>query len=250
MIASASADGIDAIIVDAETSDDLAALAQVTASSDDAFFWVGSGGLSRELAALPDLFDADADTRDDSANAASQGPLLALVGSLSAISERQCAMLRTEAGVAEFIVPPAVLRGGAQHAQWQAWHERIAACVRNREDAIVRIGRDDAFDATEGARLSNALAALVAPHFDRLGGLIATGGETARAMLAAANIGALELVREIEAGVALGKPATGSGPMIVTKAGAFGTEHALLGAYRHLRGADLALAPENTLRHV
>jgi D-threonate/D-erythronate kinase len=249
IIASASADGIDAIIVDAETSDDLAALAHVTASSNDAFFWVGSGGLSRELAALPELFDADADTRSERANAASHGPLLALVGSLSAISERQCAMLRAEAGVAEFIVPPAVLRGGAQHEQWQVWHERIGACVRNREDAIVRIGRDDAFDAAEGARLSNALAALVAPHFDRLGGLIATGGETARAMLAAAKIGALELVCEIEAGVALGKPATGSGPMIVTKAGAFGTEHALLGAYRHLRGADLALAPENTLRH-
>jgi D-threonate/D-erythronate kinase len=239
MIAVAPREGIDAIIVDAETGDDLAALARVTASIDEPFFWVGSGGLSRELAALPDLL-AETDTAAPASNAnqAAQGPVLALVGSLSAISDRQCALLRAEAGVTEMTVPPAVLRDGMRHPEWHAWHERIGACVLAGADAIVRIGRDEAFDPAEGARLSGALAALVAPHFDKLGGLIATGGETARAMLAAAGIGSLELECEIEAGVALGRPARGGGPAIVTKAGAFGTEHALLGAYRHIRAAD------------
>jgi uncharacterized protein YgbK (DUF1537 family) len=241
--AAASADGIDAIIVDAETSDDLAALARVTASVDEHFFWVGSGGLARELAALPDLFDERAAPEATRSIEPAQGPVLALVGSLSAISERQCAMLRVETGVVEMIVPPAVLRDGAHHPEWQAWHERIGACVSGRQDAIVRIGRDDAFDPAEGARLSTALAALVAPHFGKLGGLIATGGETARAMLAAARVGSLELVQEIEAGVALGRPSGTAGPAIVTKAGAFGSEHALLGAYLHLRGADISIAP-------
>jgi D-threonate/D-erythronate kinase len=246
IIASAPADGIGAIVVDAETSDDLATLARITASSDAAFFWVGSGGLSRELAALPDFFADDAraslNHALDHAHRAAKGPLLALVGSLSAISERQCALLREEAGIAEFIVPPAVLRDGATHPQWPTWQARIEACVVANEDSIVRIGRDDAFDPAEGARLSTALAALIAPHFAQLGGLIATGGETARAMLAAANLGSLELVREIEAGVALGRPASGGGPAIVTKAGAFGSEHALLGAYRHLRNTDISVA--------
>ncbi|SAK43416.1 HPr kinase [Caballeronia hypogeia] len=240
--AAASTDGVDAIVVDAETSDDLASLAHVTAAVEEQFFWVGSGGLARELAALPDLFDANAALPKATTVAPARGPILALVGSLSAISERQCALLCAEAGVCETTVPPAVLRGGVNHPDWRAWQERIGASVRNQEDAIVRIGRDDAFDPAEGARLSNALAALVAPHFDQLGGLIATGGETARAMLAAANVGSLELVREIEAGVALGRPSTGNGPAIVTKAGAFGSEHALLGAYLHLRGADLPVA--------
>jgi len=243
--AAASAHGVDAIIVDAETSDDLALLARVTASIDEQFFWVGSGGLARELAALPDLFDASAAARATRSIEPAQGPILALVGSLSAISERQCALLRAETGIGEMIVPPAVLRDGARHPHWQAWHERIGACVRGKQDAIVRIGRDEAFDPAEGARLSNALAALVAPHFDRLGGLIATGGETARAMLAAANVGSLELVREIEAGVALGRPSNGMGPSIVTKAGAFGSEHALLGAYLHLRGAEFPRARQD-----
>ncbi|WP_250474826.1 four-carbon acid sugar kinase family protein [Caballeronia sp. GAFFF1] len=248
IIATAAAEGIGALIVDAGTSDDLAALARITASLDTPFFWVGSGGLARELAALPDLFAAAADqapaARHASADVA-RGPVLALVGSLSAVSERQCAMLRTEAGIVEFILPPAVLRDGDRHADWRAWGERIGETLRGGQDLIVRIGRDDAFDPAEGARLSTALAALVAPHFDALGGLIATGGETARAMLAAANVGSLELVREIEAGVALGRATTGAsntagdtagGAAIVTKAGAFGSEHALYGAYRHLRG--------------
>ncbi|AQH03826.1 Hrp-dependent type III effector protein (plasmid) [Burkholderia sp. KK1] len=242
----ATAKGIDAIVVDAETSDDLATLARVTAAVDAEFFWVGSGGLARELAALPDLFDARASVPAARSVEPARGPILALVGSLSAISERQCAMLCAEAGVQEMIVPPAVLRDGARHPEWQAWSERIGASVRNQIDAIVRIGRDDAFDPAEGALLSTALAALVAPSFDALGGLIATGGETARAMLAAAHVGSLELVTEIEAGVALGRPSNGngpsSGPSIVTKAGAFGSEHALLGAYLHLRGADLPVA--------
>ncbi|SAK78506.1 HPr kinase [Caballeronia fortuita] len=240
--AAASGNGIDAIIVDGETRDDLATLARVSASVDAPFFWVGSGGLARELAALPDLFDADAAARPARAIEPAQGPILALVGSLSAISERQCAMLCAEAGIGEMIVPPAVLRDGARHPQWQAWSVRIGDAVRGKEDAILRIGRDDAFDPAEGALLSNALAALVAPHFDALGGLIATGGETARAMLAAAKVGSLELVSEIEAGVALGRPANGKGPSIVTKAGAFGSEHALLGAWLHLRGADIPIA--------
>ncbi|MGZ7173599.1 four-carbon acid sugar kinase family protein [Burkholderia gladioli] len=253
MLAAAAAEGVRAIVVDAETSEDLARLARLTAALDTPFFWVGSGGLSRELAALPELFEADAAAGSESgveaeggagaesrsaeaASVVAPGPLLTLVGSLSAISERQCALLRAEAGIAEFIVPPAVLREGAAHAQWHAWRERIGACLRGRQDAIVRIGRDAAFDPAEGALLSGALAALVAPHVEGLGGLIVTGGETARAMLGAARIGALELAREIEAGVALGRPADGRGPHVVTKAGAFGTEHALLGAYRHLRG--------------
>ncbi len=81
------------------------------------------------------------------------GAILILVGSLSAVSERQCAMLRERAGVAELIVPPVVLREGERHDAWSEWGERIGARLRAGADLIVRIGRDDAFDPAEGARL-------------------------------------------------------------------------------------------------
>ncbi|WP_158904445.1 four-carbon acid sugar kinase family protein [Burkholderia sp. L27(2015)] len=262
-IVALSRDGIQALIVDAETSEDLLALAQVTAAVTEPLFWVASGGLARELATLHALFDAVPGRVESAAEPAQQGAILILVGSLSAVSERQCAMLRERAGVEEMIVPPALLRAGRSDRNWAIWQARIGAQLEASADLLLRIGRDDAFDPAQGAQLSTALAALVAPHFAHVAGLIATGGETARAMLSEAGIDSLELLAEIEAGVAVARPCRSPSelhrephglshdpshdsshdaaprsshrPAVVTKAGAFGTEHALYAAYLHLR---------------
>lgn len=231
-----------ALIVDAHTGDDLKRLAQATARLDpreQPLFWVGSGGLARELASLPDLFDVE--PREALVHEKQEGAILILVGSLSAVSERQCAMLRERARVSELILPPAVLRVGSEHTDWRAWQLKIGDYLERHLDLLVRIGRDDAFDPLEGAHLSTALAALVTPHFRHVGGLIATGGETARAMLSAAGIGSLDLLAEIEAGVAVARPCAPhpARPAIVTKAGAFGSEHALFGAWEHLQRLPL-----------
>jgi uncharacterized protein YgbK (DUF1537 family) len=232
-------EGTQALVVDAHTGDDLKRLALITLQVERPLFWVGSGGLARELAALPGLFEAP--PRDALVHEKQDGAILILVGSLSSVSERQCALLRERASVAEMILPPAVLRAGEEHADWRVWQSKIGDSLLKRADLLVRIGRDESFDPAEGAHLSSALAALVAPHFGHVGGLIATGGETARAMLSAAGIGSLDLLAEVEAGVAVARPSAPqpSRPAIVTKAGAFGSEHALLGAWEHLRRLPL-----------
>jgi D-threonate/D-erythronate kinase len=234
-ICAAAGEGSQALIVDAHSGDDLTRLARITSQIDQPLFWVGSGGLARELATLADIFDAE--PRHAAVHEKQDGVILILVGSLSSVSQRQCAMLRERAGIAELIVPPALLRAGDEHADWRGWQSKIGDFLGRRLDLLVRIGRDDAFDPAEGAHLSTALAALVTPHFGHVGGLIATGGETARAMLSAAGIGSLELLAEVEAGVAVARPCARhpSRPAIVTKAGAFGSEHALFGAWEHLR---------------
>ncbi|WP_042261604.1 four-carbon acid sugar kinase family protein [Paraburkholderia heleia] len=230
-----AARGVQALIVDAQSEPALRALAQATLQSSANFFWVGSGGLAREIAAL----DQRARVRNDARTTAFPGgPILILVGSLSAVSERQCAMLRERGGVEERIVPPVVLRSGASHPDWGKWQRQIAVPLRSGRDLLLRIGRDDAFDPAEGMQLSTALAALVEPHFTQAGGLIATGGETARAMLAVAKITDLHLLAEVEAGVAVARPldaAREHRPGIVTKAGAFGTDRALYAAWLTLR---------------
>ncbi|WP_027801921.1 four-carbon acid sugar kinase family protein [Paraburkholderia dilworthii] len=254
-IAAVAASGAQALVVDAETRQDLLMLAQVTTQMNDALFWVGSGGLAREIAGLEDLFEvrAAAQTQRASQPRDENAPVLVLVGSLSAVSERQCAMLRERAGMAELTVPPAMLREGERHAGWSAWRARIGEVLATRADLLLRIGRDDAFDPAEGALLSTALAALVKPHFGALGGLIATGGETARAMLSAVGIGGVELIEEIEPGVAIGKPLevrVGQPHLrIVTKAGAFGTDQALFAAWRYLHEAPAAAAAAGTGSH-
>ncbi|WP_395064277.1 four-carbon acid sugar kinase family protein [Paraburkholderia silvatlantica] len=230
-----AASGVQALIVDAQSEQALRALAQATLQSSANFFWVGSGGLAREIAALDRRSRVCNDARTTKFPG---GPILILVGSLSAVSERQCAMLRERGGVEERIVPPVVLRSGASHPDWGMWQRQIAVSLRSGRDLLLRIGRDDAFDPAEGMQLSTALAALVEPHFTQAGGLIATGGETARAMLAVAKITDLHLLAEVEAGVAVARPldtAREHRPGIVTKAGAFGTDRALYAAWLTLR---------------
>jgi uncharacterized protein YgbK (DUF1537 family) len=229
---------IQALIVDAQTAEDLKALAIVTANLSAPLFWVGSGGLARELAALADVLSASGTSPVFARE--KHAPTLVLVGSLSGVSERQCALLKQRASIGELVVPPAVLRQGVAHADWAGWEMRIGEYLRRGEDLLLRIGRDEAFDPAEGARLSTLLAALVRPHFAYVGGLVATGGETARAMLEAVGIGSLQLLCEIEAGVAFGCPIAtrhGHRPGVVTKAGAFGTDHALYAAWLHMNNA-------------
>ncbi len=237
-IAEIAKSATQALIVDAETAEDLRRLAQVTMQMSEPLFWVGSAGLAREIAALPDLFETA--TQELSFQREKQAPILVLVGSLSGVSERQCTMLKERAGIDELIVPPAVLREGTRHVDWAGLEVRIGAHLQRGDDLLLRIGRDEAFNPAEGARLSTLLAKLVQPHFDKVGGLVATGGETARAMLSAVGIGSLKLLCEVEAGVAFGRPVAsrdGHRPGVITKAGAFGTDHALYASWLHLRDA-------------
>lgn len=239
-----------ALIVDAETGDDLRRLARATLSLGDPLFWVGSGGLAREIAAL--IAPPESAIHPLPTPAARQGPTLVLVGSLSAVSERQCALLAERAGLRPLLIAPEVLREGPRHRAWPHWQQRIGDWLGRGDDLLLRIGRDQDFDPAEGALLSTALAALVHPHFHHIGGLVATGGETARAMLTVVGIGSLRLECEIEAGVAFGNPVAsrdGHRPGIITKAGAFGSDHALYAAWQHLRSDDSIHLPLHRGKH-
>lgn len=219
------------MVCDAEIDDDLLTLAQASIDLATPVFWVGSGGLARALSTA-------APVRGENAAAAAprhEGPVLTLVGSMSGVSGRQASYLCEQAGIDALVVPPQALRDGARHAAWIASQQSIAECLMAGRDLLVSIGRDDAFDPAEGPQLSTALAQLVLPYFAHVGGLVATGGETARAMLAAAGIGALKLKREVEAGVPLSETTTGPTRRIATKAGAFGTEAALWLAWQAMR---------------
>ncbi|VVM86377.1 four-carbon acid sugar kinase family protein [Pseudomonas fluorescens] len=248
-IAEVARSGTQALIVDAQTEDDLLTLARLTASMEQPLFWIGSGGLAREIASLPDFSEVRFTATEPTAQEKSQAPILILVGSLSGVCERQCALLKERGGVSELVVPPEVLRQGIAHEDWAIWQARIGEQLDGWSDLLLRIGRDVAFDPQEGAQLSTMLAVLVEPHFAKVGGLIATGGETARAILTTVGIDSLQLITEIEAGVAFARPTVsrqGHRPGIVTKAGAFGTDHALYAAWQHLSASADRSPPQRT----
>jgi uncharacterized protein YgbK (DUF1537 family) len=101
------------------------------------------------------------------------------------------------------------------------------------------------------------LADIVGPRLARVGGLLATGGETARRLLDRAGISALELGGELEVGipwgVALGRAARpgllldpqASGAIglepcfpIISKAGAFGDSGTLVRCRKALKAME------------
>ncbi|MNO67012.1 hypothetical protein D3C76_578130 [compost metagenome] len=236
-IVQARVQGAKALIVDAQNTDDLQALARLSAQLDFPVFWVGSGGLARELCPVPGPTVAPA--TDAAPAGGALASTLVLVGSLSSVAERQCVELKRRSGIVELVVPPAVLRVGPQSREWADWAWRIGQYLTEGTDLLLRIGRDLYVDPSEGAQLSARLALLVKPHYAWLGGLVVTGGETARAMLGAVGIGGLRIIEELEAGTVLARPLDTTdhpGPRVVTKAGAFGSPQALYLAWRHLSG--------------
>ena len=229
-VTTAASHGLGALIVDAQFEETLGTLAQVTADSQAPFFWVGSAGLAREIAGLHP-------SRSAAGLAPAAGPTLMLVGSLSAVTGRQCAAVRASGAFQELVAPPSLLRQGCSHPEWPSLHARIGEVLGAGADLLLRIGREQSLAPCEGALLAAALAKLVGPHFARIGALIATGGETARAMLVEAGIDSVELLTELQTGVAAGIPSRGQAyrPYIVTKAGGFGGDETLYHAWTRLR---------------
>jgi uncharacterized protein YgbK (DUF1537 family) len=69
-----------------------------------------------------------------------------------------------------------------------------------------------------------------------LQGVILTGGDTAKAVCKQLGVSGIQLIKEIEPGIPLGK-LVGNAPLwVVTKAGAFGNENSLLHAKNVLKG--------------
>ena len=153
--------------------------------------------------------------------------MLFVVGSLSAVSARQVAVLSAQPGIELLVVPPAVLRQGRGPPAWRHTEDALDRALASG-DVVMSVANEQDADPREGLVLCHALARLAAPHADRIGALVSAGGETARAVLLALGATGLRLLGEIEAGVPL-SIAEGNRPLpVVTKAGAFGRDDTFL----------------------
>jgi uncharacterized protein YgbK (DUF1537 family) len=152
---------------------------------------------------------------------------LTVVGSASHVSQAQFETLASAPGVTALTVPPRVLRPEAETGETREIGRALDRALASGDDVALAIGPGPGIDLREGSGLAAELAALVAPRLPKLGGLVMTGGETARAVLIAAGLRGLRLRGEVEPGVPLG---VGIGTFeipVVTKAGAFGDRHTL-----------------------
>ena len=234
----AAQDGMQALVCDVETDDDLRAIAQASLHIAVPCFWVGSAGLAFHLAQVAGR------TAAPPASLAVNGAILTVVGSLSSVSRAQAERLQEATGMRCVDVAASVLRQGKPDARWAGLQQTLATTLGQGQDLLLTIGMDEAVDMSEGLHLCQGLAEMVAPLAGMIGALVSTGGETARAMLCAMHYRGLRLVGEIEPGVAL-SIAAGPRPLtVITKAGAFGDRNTLLHCHTMLQQArDAAFIP-------
>ncbi|WP_394780366.1 four-carbon acid sugar kinase family protein [Undibacterium sp.] len=241
LLESYGSNGVQAVVCDAAADGDLQAIAQASVGLSVPRFWVGSAGLANHLpAAARELLASAAQETTGSrtavpATAIADGSILTVVGSVSGISRSQAEYLFSKGHTERLDVPAAVLRQGLSHPRWQELDSTLAALLENRRDVLVMIGMEGPLDMAEGLQLCQALAQMIAPLAGHISAVIATGGETARAILSAMGTSGLRLTGEIEPGVPL-SVADGARPItVITKAGAFGSLDTLFRSHETLR---------------
>lgn len=229
---SLAAAGVQAVLCDAETDEDLARIAAASMALETPCLWSGSAGLMRALAAETSPGSA---ARTAAPGKPVQKPILIAVGSASTVSRRQFEALAGQFGLVSLSVPAdALLRKDSAGASDIA--QAVDTALTARLDVALAIEAGAPGTVAEGKGLTEGLAALLAPRLSRVGALVITGGETARAALTAAGIRQLELQGEVEPGVPLGRTSGENTIPVITKAGAFGDRDCLIRCRAALKG--------------
>jgi D-threonate/D-erythronate kinase len=216
--------GVKVAVCDAEQEDDLRRIAYAGARLRWPIIWVGSGGLARHLpAALGLRPKAGSGARPRLAN----GPILALVGSRSTVAREQARILGADDEVASFELDTGLLLGGAGNAEWARASAEVRRTLAAGQDTVLITSLGSTVDLEIGPALADALGRFATESAEQIGGLIATGGDIARAVLGALGAGGLHLLGEVEPGVPMGLADARRPLPVVTKAGAFGTPQTL-----------------------
>ncbi|ABB36929.1 type III effector Hrp-dependent outer protein [Oleidesulfovibrio alaskensis G20] len=237
------------IVADAADPQDIALLESLVARFAPRALFVGSAGLAAPVAAR--LAQSSAGRR----------PVVTVVGSVNPVSRGQLKQLQHE-GTGLLLVTADELLLDDRH--WQtalrAKAETLAAMLRRGEDVAVATpgNREEVQDLLErGAGIGlerRPLTARVAARTTQVvhealallqdgekpSGLVLTGGDMAHAMLAHLNTAGMDLIAEVSPGIPVGRLSGGhaDGVKVVTKAGGFGTQGALVQAVRTLRELD------------
>ena len=185
---------------------DLLTLVRDTRESDERTLWVGSSGLARALAgATPRQVDAKV----------LQPPTLVVVGSFSEAAREQVRAFSRENPANAVAVSPSA-RGMAAAAA------RAADVLKTSRTALVHLESEESASVAASREIVDALAEALRDLARRARTLVMTGGDTARAMLAALGVDALTIEGELEPGISVSAPVEGHGFRAVLKAGGFG----------------------------
>jgi uncharacterized protein YgbK (DUF1537 family) len=233
-----AASGVSIVICDATDDPALRSIAESVAGRRDVL-WVGSAGLAEHLIPAHGLVTSAPRAIDETR----RGPILTVVGSLSEMTRRQVSALHSARDVTVVeIEPTRIFDVETCEAEVSRCRDAVVGALdEGRDVALVSGARRPRSDHTEGVEhIADVLGAIAADgaRARQLGGLILTGGDTARAVCRQLGITGIQLISEVESGVPLGflvgNPAARL--PVVTKAGAFGSDATLVRALDRLKG--------------
>ncbi len=230
----------DVLVCDAETDDDLRRIAEASVRLEGRTLWAGSAGLAWHLPQAAGIAGAGAGAEQ---RTFADGPTLFVVGTRAAAACRQAGILAEEPGVVTVrVTPSALLTSRADSAA-------IVEGLRSGHDVLVRVDEAERCPAHQATLLTRALAKTIAPSAALLSGLVATGGETARAIFDELGIRRLRLLGEVEPGLpfALAEGWPRALP-VLTKAGGFGSAGTLVRCREFLRKLQRGSAPADVPR--
>jgi uncharacterized protein YgbK (DUF1537 family) len=220
-------------VCDAETDDDLARIASASLDDGVPTFFIGSAGFAHALAQRVSHAGAPR-TPPHRREPSSQGALI-VVGSRARASRAALAALSTLANVQRLSVDHAVLGGDPQSTALAALARSAGLGLAAGKDVVVDIAQPHSPQNAGNPQLVSNLARVLAPVAREASALVATGGETATALLARLGVHGIRLVDEIEPGIPLGLTLGEISIPAVTKAGGFGNEECLTRIISRLR---------------
>jgi 4-hydroxythreonine-4-phosphate dehydrogenase len=227
----------DVLVCDAETDDDLLAIASASMRLDCKPLWVGSAGLAYQLPRAAGL-----DARLTAAPIKLphiRGPHLFVIGSLSRNSLEQVRVLASLSNTVRICVSPEILLAGEQHSNWQTHAHELERAIRSGHDAVLTPNPEPCIDLAQRPLIAAALARMASAVSTEIGALVASGGETARAVFDSLGITRLRLLGELEKGIPVSLTESWTRPLpVITKAGDFGGANSLLKCSQFLHSVD------------
>lgn len=242
-------EGIRYLVCDAIEKEDFDLLVSFVKKVDKSVLWVGSAGL---IEYLPKYFGFKENYGGLMIQKSSQ-PVLLVVGSISDIGRKQLKKLLQQEDVEGIELNSTLLvKGEAQRREvLDSLYKEASFHIANEKHVALYTSQNAQESQAAGQlsgyspiQVSDIISASIGELAARViqetqvDRLFLTGGDTANRVFQNLKVKAFRLLEEVEPGLPLGKLFDGKELYIVTKAGSFGNELAMVNSVLKLQGGD------------